>query len=733
MVSANYDLRLTENWQFHLGDLPRKQCLPIVESHACSKAGGAVRELDMFAEGVSWHAINVPHDWLTEQELDLTADAAGGYKYRGIAWYYVKFKLPETPIERAKLVFDGVLGQCTVYVNGVVAGRNFSGYNRFFCDVDAYLLPGEENEIALYVDARRFEGWWYEGAGLYRPVRIEFRENTCFDRENCFIHSEKSGEDWFVTADLAVLGEENKVEAKLLDTDGGEISKAESENGTLRLPVPEPKLWSPDNPYLYTLSCSLKGSQDTLAVKVGLRTIEWIAEKGMFLNGEHYPVKGICCHQDHAGVGAAVPEELMEYRITTLKQFGINAYRSAHHAPAESLLDICDRLGMLVMVENRHFAASEDVLKQLDALVKMSRNHPSVFLYSLFNEEPWQQEERGRRIAEKMRNRIRLLDATRAITGAQNGGMLEKSNASDVLDVIGANYCLKDYDLVHERTPDKVILGTENCPTCATRGVYHADPKRQVFACYGEQLVDFAESLDETMETVFSRPYVAGCFVWCGFDHRGEPTPYDWPSVVSHWGFHDECGFAKDTAYLLGAWYREDLCVHLLPHWNWQPGETVCVCAFTNGDAAELFLNGKSLGEVTPVMRKAFWQVAFTPGELKVVAKKNGVAVQDQVKTADKPQRLLLTDAVSERVDSRIRVINISAVDENDTLVPDFCNELEITVAEGTLLGVGNGNPNSHHHQKASCIHLFNGRAQVIVTAGAKVQVGCVGLPVVII
>lgn len=730
MVSENYDLQLTENWRFHFGELPRVKNIPVGLSHACSKAGGAVKELDMFGEGVAWQKICVPHDWLTEQPLDPAADAAGGFKQRGSAWYYVNFKLRAQPIQRAKLVFDGVLGNCTVYVNGVVAGRNFSGYNRFFCDVAAYLIPGEENEIALYVDAHRFEGWWYEGAGLYRSVRIEFRENTCFDKENCFVRGEKNGENWFVTAELAVLGEQTGVEAVLLDAEGKEVGRAESKNGVLYLPVTEPKLWSPDYPYLYTLVCYLKGAQDTMEVRVGLRTVEWAAEKGMLLNGGHCPVKGICCHQDHAGVGAAVPEELMAYRISELKACGINAYRCAHHAPDESLLNICDRLGMLVMVENRQFAVSEDVLKQVDALVKLSRNHPCVFLYSLFNEEPWQREERGRRIAQMLKDRILLWDDTRAVTGAQNAGLLEASNASDVLDVIGVNYGLNDYDAAHARTPDKVMLGTENCPTYATRGVYHTDSEQQIFDCYGEQWPDyFSESLDETMATVFSRSYVAGCFAWCGFDYRGEPTPYGWPSVISHWGFHDDCGFAKDTAYLLGAWYRKDLCVHLLPHWNWQQGKTVRVCAFTNGDSAELFLNGQSLGEVKPILKKAFWNVPFAPGELQVVAKKNGAVAVDTVRTAGKPSQLILTDVLTENPGSNIRVINVSVTDAGGTIVPDYCEEVEFVVPEESILGIGNGDPNSHRQAKVSRISLFHGRAQIIVTAGAKVSAKCKGLP----
>lgn len=741
MASANYDLNLKEGWRFHLGDVKRLNNIPIGISHVCCKAGGAIRELDMFTDESAWKDVVIPHDWLTDQPLDQNADAAGGFKNRGTGWYYLKFKLPDTPIEKARLVFEGVLGNSTVYVNGVTAGRNFSGYNRFSCNIEDYLLPGDENEIALYVDARRFEGWWYEGAGLYRPVHIEFRENARFESEKCFIRGEKAEEDWNVVAELNISGIDAEkdnliVNISLQNSQKNVVACKEfpaRSNTNFSLGIPDAKLWTPESPYLYTAVFELKREGrviDRMQNSVGLRTIEWKADKGMYLNGEQYRVKGICCHQDHAGVGAAVTKEIMEFRISKLKQFGINAYRVAHHAPAEVLLDICDRQGMLVMVENRHFAVSEDVFKQVDALVCLCRNHPSVFLYSLFNEEPWQSEERGRRMAEKMRSRILSLDPTRAITGAQNGGMLEKKNASDALDVIGVNYFLADYDATHNRAPQKVMIGTENCPTYATRGVYRSDKDKQVFANYGEEWGDFSESLEETMETVTQKSYVAGCFAWCGFDHRGEPTPYGWPSVVSHWGFHDDCGFAKDTAYLLAAWYREELCVHLLPHWNWELGEQVRVCAYTNADTAELFLNGRSLGEKNVHKKRVEWKVPFEAGTLSVCAKKEGKEVYDTVRTAGTPYYLTLDDAVCEMADKELHIINVSVTDKYGIILPDFAGMVYFDAPEGTILGIGNGDPNSHHEQKASAIALFHGRAQIIVHAGkGKLTAHCDGLP----
>lgn len=738
MDTANYNLDLKYGWKFHPGEIELIKEIPVMMSHETSKAGGSLKELDMFGEQTRWYDVEMPHDWMTEQPIDETADPAGGYKKRGTGWYYLSFNLPENKIERARLVFDGVFGKTVVHVNGVTTARNVSGYNRFSCEIGDYLLPGAENNIALYVDARRWEGWWYEGAGLYRPAYIEFRHDICFDCEKAFIRGEKIDGVWNASAQLKINGitelNDAFVNACLTDGQSNVVMQqcyGAKETTDIKIPVTEPVLWSPEMPCLYTLKCELtKDGEviDRIEKSVGFREIEWKKDEGMFLNGKHYQVNGICCHQDHAGVGVAITKEIMEYRISILKRLGINAYRCAHHAPPEEFLEICDRMGMLVMSENRHFAVSEDVFKQLESLVYVSRNHPSVFLYSLFNEERWQREERGKRIADKMRKKILSLDDTRAIIGAQDGGLLESNNTSDVLDVIGVNYFLREYDEAHKRTPDKVILGTENCPTYATRGVYETDRSKQLFSNYGDDWPKFSESLTETMECVFSRPFVAGCFAWSGFDYRGEPTPCGWPSVISHWGFTDDCGFAKDTAYLLAAWYKDDLTVHLLPHWNWEKGDMVRVCAYTNADEAELFLNGKSLG-VKPIDKKrSEWMVEYEEGTISVVARRGESSVKDEIVTTGKASHIKLIDESPDSEDTHI--LNLYAVDDKECVVPDYCEKISIECQHGRILGVGNGNPNSHHSEKASEINLFNGKAQVIVrcTKGC-IKIQCEDLP----
>ena len=702
---ASFDLNLSGEWLFHLGDFPRKRKVPAGEYQSAAKTGGVLKAFDGFADPASWRTVSVPHDWLTRLPYDAEEDPSKGCKPRDVAWYKKSFFLPEGDIASAELIFDGVLGECTVFVNGVISKRNFSGYNRFSVEIADYLVPNKENEIAVFVDARRHEGWWYEGAGIYRPVRILFREDARILKEECFVRSEGDA----VVVDLCFVGE-GEILASLADAEGNEVAATRmmGKGGVhFALSLAAPKLWSPEAPYLYQLSVSLvkDGREyDRVAFSVGLREIDWTRD-GMSLNGSPYPIKGICAHQDHAGLGAAVPAVVEEYRIARLKSLGANAYRCAHHAPSETLLDACDRLGMFVMVENRHFDVSEDTMAQLDALVKLSRNHPCVFLYCMFNEEPWQEEKRGKRIVAKMRERVLALDATRAVTGAQNSGVLARHNASEAIDIIGINYNLDAYAQCHVLYPEKVILGTENSPTYATRGVARTDRSAQVFADDGSEYPKaFSQPLPETMAAVEAL-FVAGCFVWSGFDHGGEPNPFEYPSVASHWGFLDRCGFDKNIAHWLRAYYLNEPFLRLAAFAE----KTERVLAFTNADTAELFADGVSCGVVKAKEHKVEWTIEGDYRELRVASKKDGQELSDSYTRPSKKAALSVTDVAPKASD--VRILNVCVTDENGVPILSENGMLHI---DGAVLGVGNGDPNGHHDDKASVIPLFGGMAQVI-------------------
>lgn len=732
---ANYNLNLEGAWLFHSGGFEYRAPMTGSEYHASAKSGGAVSHLKNFASPESWKSVTVPHDWLTDIPISENLDATPGCKARGVGWYKKSFTLQNEPIVSAELVFDGVLGKSEVFVNGTLAVRNFSGYNRFSVEISDYLLPGEENEIAVFVDATRHEGWWYEGAGIYRPVNILFRDECRLFPENCFIRTEKSS----VIADISFLGPCD-VRAALFDADGFQISElcesapchesaSTQSTKSITLSVPAPIFWSPENPYLYTLRITLEDGErvlDTAEFSIGLRDIKWVPNEGMYLNGKPYLIKGICAHQDHAGLGAALTPEVEEYRIRRMKSLGANAYRTAHHAPSSTILDICDRLGMLVLVENRHFNLCPDTINQLEALVKLSRSHTSVFAYCLFNEEPWQSESRGKRIVEKLRSAVLAQDPTRPVTAAQNAGALMRHNASEALDVVGMNYNLDSYEELHGLCPEKIVLGTENSPTFATRAAYCTSKEKQVFADDStEYPASFSQPLYETIATVKNHAFVAGSFVWCGLDHGGEPNPYEYPSVSSHWGFLDNCGFDKNIAYWLKSYYLETPYLKLAEFSDAPTVGTRRYTAFTNQKSVELFINGKSLGTKSAENNTVIFEA---DGDFETVtAISKGAELSDTLHRRGVPAALSVYDAANENsAQSKIKILNISITDENGN---GILSENGVLSISGEILGAGNGDPNSHSDCKPKKINLFGGKAQIIAQVGQKITLSYGNLP----
>lgn len=730
MATVSFDLSLSGDWLYHDGDFAQKARMKGPEYHKSSKAGGAFSHLDGFEDESLWRTVSVPHDRMAEDAPEAGRDATPGCRKRGAGWYKKSFSLPEGSIESASLIFDGVRGVCEVFVNGTLAARHSEGYTRFSCDMGDLLQVGKENEVAVFVDSRRHEGWWYEGAGITRPVRLLLRPYLHFDTENIFVHTAENKNGWLLCASLPLLGNDDgaSVAVSLFDADGRVVFSDSKQSFTAH--IKSPKLWSPESPYLYTLKAVLTKDGmplDRLQASVGFRNIVWSSSHGLLLNEKRYPVKGVCCHEDHAGLGAAVPPEVEEYRILRLKSLGVNALRTAHHAPTESLLDACDRLGMLVMVENRHFDESEDTLSALRALVRMARNHPSVLLYCLYNEEPWQEEARGKRIAMRLRDEVRAIDPTRAVTGSQNTGHLLASNAAEMHDVLGINYATEKYEEYRLKYPSKAFLGTENAPTFATRGVYEKDVKAQVFADDAlDYPRDFTLSIGETMEVIEHHPYVAGCFIWSGFDHGGEPNPYEYPSVSSHWGVLDTCGYEKSTAKLLRAYYSHTPMIGIGGHWNHARGERVRVHLFTNAPEAELFLNGKSLGIKKTAGHRCHFDIPFEAGELRAVARKDGIPVAlDRLKTATEAARLSVCDASP---GPSVRILDVTIVDGAGTALPLAFGAVQIKAEDGAVLGVGNGDPNGHFSPRGSSVPLFYGRAQIIAKKKGEITLSYEGL-----
>ncbi|MFO7696462.1 MAG: glycoside hydrolase family 2 TIM barrel-domain containing protein, partial [Anaerolineae bacterium] len=493
--------------------------------------------------------------------------------------------------------------------------------------------------------------------------------------------------------------------------------------------VRHPQLWSLEQPALYTLRTLVLRDGvpvDDQETRFGFRTLEYTADRGFLLNDVPTRLKGTCNHQDHAGVGVALPDRIHAYRIQRLLAMGSNAYRCAHNPPAPELLDACDALGMLVMDETRWFSSSAEGLAQLETMVRRDRNHPSVILWSVFNEEPLQGSEAGRRTAETMVARVHALDDSRAVTGAMDHGWLERNadgvpcSAAAALDVIGINYNLHQYDAVRALFPDKPIVGSESAAASTSRGMYTRDGG--YIPAYDHQEYGFGSSVRDAWRAA-DRPDVMGTFLWTGIEYRGEER---WPAVHSQSGMLDTCCQPKDNAWLCRVlWAADPAIVHILPHWNWSghEGEVIDVRVYSNCETVELYFNGQSLGEqaVDPY-EPPRWGIAYERGVLQALGKRGGAVVaQDFSETTGGPAALQLAPGVPLlRADGEDACpVEVSTLDVDGTLVPTSSDLVRFSLkGDGVILGVGNGDAMSHEADAASQRHLFNGKCQVIVQAG---------------
>ena len=562
-------LLLDRAWQFHQGDIPSPEIKGHGWSYSNAKAGQAQGAAATNFDDSDWPNVDLPHDWAVAMPFDSDANPSQGYRRRGYAWYRRTLRLePEDRGKYLELQLGAIATHATIWFNGSVIAHNWSGYNSIYLDLTPTARFGDHlNSIVVRVDAEKMEGWWYEGAGIYRHVWLAKRPPVYIETDG--IHADpRLGPDgrWSVPV-TATLGNILKAEANATFsvelTDAGGCVVAQGSTGVtvpplarreahFDLAVPDPKLWSVDAPNLYTLRARLtrKGQQDDRrTLRIGFRTFRFDADKGFFLNGEPLKIKGTCNHQDHAGVGVAVPDALWEWRIGRLKAMGSNAIRCSHNAPATEFLDACDRLGMLVMDENRNFNTSPDYIEQLRWLIRRDRNRPSVFIWSVFNEEPMQGSEAGYEMVRRMVAEVKALDDSRPVTAAMNAGLYAPKNVSQAVDVVGFNYQPGEYDRFHAANPHLPMISSEDTSALMTRGAYENDPAAHIFASYDDVRSSWGNTHREAWKAIATRPFVAGAFVWTGFDYRGEPSPYEWPSASSFFGIMDLCGFPK-TAFL---------------------------------------------------------------------------------------------------------------------------------------------------------------------------------------
>jgi beta-galactosidase len=673
----------------------------------------------------AWRKLDLPHDWAVEQSFSEKASYSHGFKTAGknfpeksIGWYRKKINIPESDKGRIiSLKFDGVFRNSKVFFNGYFLGTEESGYNGFEYDVTAYVNYGGENTIVVRVDASMEEGWFYEGAGIYRHVYLQKTNPLHVVTNGTYVTSEIKENNAEISAEVTVENKGNyKGQLEILqtiqDATGKEVA-VNSENATApdfyknstytsKLKVQNPLLWDIESPNLYRLITQIKQDgkiMDRYETPFGIRTIRFDAEKGFFLNGKPVKLKGTNNHQDHAGIGTALPDELQYYRIRKLKEMGSNAYRCSHHPPTPELLKACDELGMLVIDETRLMGINDYHLNDLKRMIERDRNHPSIFCWSVGNEE-WNIEGGivGERITNIMQGFTKSIDATRPVTVGISSGF--KSGISSVVEIMGYNYLGNgDIDAHRNEFKNQPGMGTEEGSTFATRGVYFTDDAKHYQSAYDKKPRPSFYSIEEGWKFYAERPYLAGMFIWTGFDYRGEPTPYGWPSVTSYFGMMDVCGFPKDNVFYLKSWWGNEPVLHLMPHWNWsgKEGKEIDVWVHSNCDEVELFLNKKSLGKKKMELNSHLeWKVNYEPGTLEAVGYKNGKKILTEVqKTTEIAENIKLTVDKENNANPNVSVITVEVTDKKGLHVPTANDEITFAIKGGKILGVGNGNPTS--------------------------------------
>ena len=727
-----------------------------------SKAGKCYGPAGEAYDDGGWRAVNLPHDWCVEQTPRQDAPVRNGFLPTGVGWYRKTFATDPAWIgRRVSLQFDGVFRDCTVFVNGHLVARNLGGYIGFEAGIDTVLNHDRPNVLAVRVDARNKEGWFYEGCGIYRPVRLIVTDPLHIEHDGVHVTPElingdrpavaavKLRTEIFNDADvhqafalIQTISSPSGSRAAQLRRD---VTLGPGERGSFEqnVELAEPAVWGIDNPRLYTVQTMLERDDqaiDTVTDSFGVRSCRFDAAKGFFLNGEPVKLKGVCCHQDHAGVGMAIPVSLQVWRLEQLQAMGVNAYRCAHNPPAREVLEACDRLGIVVIDEARVFGISEEHISQAVRMVRRDRNHPCVILWSLGNEEMGVQcTAAGARMFTQVRRRLREHDTSRLFTAAINVGWDTAEGFIEHEDVHGINY-LNQGDLATLRRlrPELPVIVSEAASAVSTRGVYESDAALGQVSCYDDHEEPRGEGVkmwpywgraaEASWKVVAERPDLAGTFVWTGFDYRGEQSPFvRWPAVGSHFGIMDLCGFPKDVYWYYKAWWSQEPVLHVFPHWNWpnREGESIDVWVYSNASTVQLSLNGERLGEFeVPTNGHVQCPVEYQPGELRAVGiwedgstsetviATTGPAVAIKLDVQEPGLRLGEPDAV---------MVAISVVDAEGQTVPTAMAPLRFETEGGIgLMGLGNGDPNSHEIDRPASSRVaqrsaFHGLSQAIL------------------
>jgi len=754
--NARQTISFDAGWKFLLGDNPEAKAANYNDTQ--------------------WRTLNLPHDWSIEGNFDEknpTTQAEGGLP-AGTGWYRKTFKLPETAVNKKTFIdFDGIYHNSEVWINGHYLGKRPNGYISFRYDLTPYLHFGaQKNVIAVRVDnSDQPNSRWYSGSGIYRNVWLVTVNQTYILNWGVYITTpnispKSAGVNIRTTIHAPALAN-LKLQTLISDQAGKVVaSRVTAVTDTLvaqNLTVSDPKLWSVNRPYLYKVTLKIiSGSGrvlDNYSATTGIRYFNFDADKGFSLNGRNMKILGVCLHHDEGALGAAVNTRAIERQLQILKAMGCNAIRTSHNPPAPELLNLCDKMGFLVMDEafdmwvkkkskfDYHQDWAQWHVKDLQDQVLRDRNHPSVFMWSIGNEIREQFDSTGISIARELAGIVKKLDNTRPVTSALSEPDPKKNfiYQSGALDVVGLNYHQEVYADFKKNYPGQKFIGTENMSALATRGHYDmpSDSIRRwpkdgktplkdgnadyTVSAYDNVSAYWGSTHEETWKIIKKYDFLSGLFIWTGFDYIGEPTPYLWPARSSYFGIVDLAGFPKDVYYMYQSEWTNKPVLHLLPHWNWQPGQTVDVWAYyNNADEVEAYLNGVSLG----VRKKqgdnlhVMWRVKYQPGVLKAVSRKNGkVVLTTQVVTAGKPYRIVLK-ADRSRIqadDKDLSYVTVTVQDSNGNTVPNADNLVHFSVSgNGILKGADNGSQTNLQPFNAQQCKTFNGLGLAIVQSRQK-------------
>ncbi|MFI5162988.1 MAG: beta-galactosidase GalB [Sphingobacteriales bacterium] len=753
---ADFDM----GWHFHLGDIPGAQAPALKDA--------------------AWRTLNLPHDWSIEGKFskDNPATPEGGALPGGIGWYRKTFTVPAASKNKKVYIdFDGVYQKSTVWLNGHELGFRPNGYISFEYDMTPYLNFGGKNTIAVKVDnSVQPNSRWYSGSGIYRNVWLVTTDKLAIDHWGTYVTTpEVSDAAATIHLETRIKNSTGKSAKVMLSTSvynaaGKEVGSStssvtitdKSAEAKQDLNITKPELWSVDHPYLYNIVTKVIANGkaiDRYTTPLGIRYFNFDADKGFSLNGKHLKILGVCDHHDLGSLGAAVNYRALERQLQMLKEMGCNGIRTSHNPPTPELLDLADKMGFIVMDEafdcwergkvkyDYHLYFKEWHKRDLQDQILRDRNHPSVIIWSIGNEIPQQGDTSALRVAPELAAIVHSLDLTRPITTANDRpDTSNKIIKSGALDLIGYNYHEFNYAGFHDRYPGKKFIATETTSGLETRGFYQMpsdsimrwptsrdyktkakmNPDNMVSA-YDNVSPPWGSTHEETWKVMKKYDFLSGMFIWTGWDYMGEPTPYSWPSRSSYFGIIDLAGFPKDVYYMYQSEWTDKTVLHILPHWNWTPGQTIDVWAYYNhADEVELFLNGKSMG----IKKKqgddlhVMWRLKYEPGTLKAVSRKDGKIVKTEViHTAGKPAKIeLIADRKNIKADGKdLSFVTVKILDKDGNMVPMADNLVNFKISgNGSIKATDNGCETDHDSFQTKDRHAFNGLALAILQSNRK-------------